>query len=77
LNEVGDQNVEVTRAIKVKDLNEKNADEISRILHDIWGIRQVEVNVDTREAVVSFNEKSASLVDFEQALKDSGYQLGQ
>lgn len=69
--------MEVTRAIKVKELNEKNADEVSRILHDIWGIRQVEVNVDTREAVVSFNEKSASLVDFEQALKDSGYQLGQ
>lgn len=69
--------MEVTRVIKVKELNERNADEISRILHDIWGIRQVEVNVDTREAVVSFNEKSASLVDFEQALKDSGYQLGQ
>lgn len=77
MNELGDQNVEVTRAIKVKELNERNADEISRILHDIWGIRQVEVNVDTREAVVSFNEKSASLVDFEQALKDRGYQLGQ
>jgi copper chaperone CopZ len=77
LNEVGDQNVEVTRAIKVKEINERNADEINRILHDIWGVRQVEVNVDTREAVVSFNEKSASLVDFEQALIDSGYQLGQ
>jgi copper chaperone CopZ len=69
--------VEVTKAIKVKELSETNADEVNRILHDIWGVRDVEVNVDTREAVVSFNEKSASLRDFEQALLDSGYQLEQ
>jgi copper chaperone CopZ len=69
--------MEVIKAIKVKELSETNADEINRILHDIWGVRDVEVNVDTREAVVSFNEKSASLRDFEQALLDSGYQLEQ
>jgi copper chaperone CopZ len=69
--------MEVTKAIKLKELNETNADEVNRILHDIWGVRDVEVNVDTREAVVSFNEKSASLRDFEQALVDSGYQLEQ
>jgi copper chaperone CopZ len=69
--------MEVIKAIKVKELSETNADEVNRILHDIWGVRDVEVNVDTREAVVSFNEKSASLRDFEQALLDSGYQLEQ
>lgn len=68
---------EVTRQIKIKDLKEEKAEEVNRILHDVWGVRDVEINIDTSEAVVSFNEKSASLHDFEQALKDSGYQLSQ
>ncbi|WEG12050.1 cation transporter [Pullulanibacillus sp. KACC 23026] len=67
--------MEVIRSIKVKDLQDEKADEVSRILYDVWGIRNVEVNVDTSEAVVSFNEDSASLEDFEQALMDSGYQI--
>ncbi len=67
--------MEVTKAIKLRSLDKEKADDVSRILHDVWGIRDVEVNVDTHEAIVSFNEDSASLHDFEQALLDSGYHL--
>ena len=67
--------MKITKSIKLRALEKEKAEDISRILYDVWGVRDVEVNVDTSEAVVSFNEASASLHDFQQALLDSGYEL--
>lgn len=68
--------MEVTKSIYLNSINNREeAGEISRILHDVWGIRQVEVNLDTKEAVVSYNEDAVALHDFEQALIDGGFQV--
>lgn len=68
--------MEITDSILIERIhNHEEADKISRILHDVWGVRKVEVNRETNEAVIVFNDASASLLDFEQALIDGGFQV--
>ncbi|MED1723934.1 molybdopterin-dependent oxidoreductase [Brevibacillus parabrevis] len=39
------------------------------------GIRQAEVSLAKGEALVSYDEKAASLIDFQQAIRDLGYEV--
>lgn len=55
--------------------SQEDADKILHALNEVWGVRSAEVNVNSKEAVVNFDEKAASLQDFEQAIIDSGYEL--
>jgi copper chaperone len=64
----------MTKTISLKKMNSADdAERISKILHDVWGIRKVEIQLDKREATISFDENAASIHDFEQAITDSGY----
>jgi copper chaperone len=66
--------VVTTKTISLKKLNtDEDAKRISQILHDVWGIRKVEVQLDKSEATISFDENAASIQDFQQAITDSGY----
>ncbi|MGG0718460.1 heavy-metal-associated domain-containing protein [Robertmurraya massiliosenegalensis] len=65
-----------TGKLKLQGLSsQEDADKILRALNEVWGVRNAEVNVNHKEAVVSYDEKAASLHDFEQAIIDTGYDL--
>lgn len=53
----------------------EDAKRVSEVLHDIWGIRKVEVQLDKGEATISFDENAASIQDFQQAVVDSGFEV--
>ncbi|GGE09104.1 hypothetical protein GCM10011571_08060 [Marinithermofilum abyssi] len=55
--------------------DQKDLDRVLASLRDVWGVRQVDINLSKGEAVVSFNKNAASLHDFEQAVIDSGFQV--
>jgi copper chaperone len=64
------------KSISIKKMdNEDAADRVSQVLHDVWGIRKVEVNRDKGEATISYDENAASFHDFEQALADVGFEI--
>jgi copper chaperone len=52
-----------------------DADKVLQALNEVWGVRNAEVHVSKSEAVFSFDEKAASYQDFEQAIKDSGFDV--
>lgn len=54
---------------------EDDKQKVDEVLHDVWGIRQVEVDMKSGEVLISYDEKSASLIDFEQAIADCGYEI--
>ncbi|MBU8908679.1 heavy-metal-associated domain-containing protein [Desertibacillus haloalkaliphilus] len=65
-----------TRKISIVNLaSQEDAEKVKQVLRDVWGIRGVDINVDKREAIVSFDAKAASFIDFQQAIADCGYQL--
>lgn len=53
----------------------EDAERVSKVLHDVWGIRKVEVQLDKGEATISYNEDAASFQDFQQAIVDSGFEV--
>jgi copper chaperone len=64
------------KTISLKKLDKEiDGKKISQALHDVWGVRQVEVQVDKGEATVSYDEKAASFIDFQQAIVDIGYEV--
>jgi copper chaperone len=62
------------KSISLKKLDtQEDAKRISEILKDVWGIRNVEIKLDKSEATITFDEKAASIQDFQQAITDSSY----
>ncbi|MCM3587578.1 heavy-metal-associated domain-containing protein [Mesobacillus maritimus] len=55
--------------------SQEDADKVLHALNEVWGVREAEVNVHSQEALFSFDEKAASLQDFEQAVRDCGYNV--
>jgi copper chaperone CopZ len=55
--------------------NQKDLDRVLASLRGVWGVRQVDINSSSGEAVVSYDENAASLHDFKQAVIDSGFQV--
>lgn len=53
-----------------------DVDKVLQALNSVWGVRKAEVNLNSGEMVVSFDEKAATHDDFAQAVIDSGYNLG-
>lgn len=51
----------------------QDADKVKNALEDVWGVRVVEVNENTGNAKISFDEYAASIHDFEQAITEAGY----
>jgi copper chaperone len=59
---------------KVEGMNgNKDADTVLAALNSVWGVRDAEVNLEKAEVSVTYNKNSASLHDFHQAVKDSGF----
>ncbi|WP_202077737.1 heavy-metal-associated domain-containing protein [Caldalkalibacillus salinus] len=64
------------KTLLLEDMNTpEDAELISGVLHDVWGIRKVEIHLDQKEATISYNENAASVQDFEQAIADCGFQI--
>ncbi|MED1203480.1 heavy-metal-associated domain-containing protein [Heyndrickxia acidicola] len=55
--------------------NEQDANKILHALKDVWGIREAEVSVVNQAATISYNERAASLTDFIQAVKNTGFDI--
>lgn len=65
-----------TKTIYLKKMNTKaDVEKVSKVLHDVWGIRNVEVNADNGRATFSYDEKAASIIDFQQAITDCGFEI--
>ena len=65
-----------TDKIPVQGMKDENdAEKVSGALHRVWGIQQAEVSLAKGEALVSYDEKAASLVDFQQVIRDLGYKV--
>jgi copper chaperone CopZ len=63
------------KKMKIPDMNtQKDVDKISEVLQDVWGIRQVEISLPTKEVVLTYDEKAASCIDFREALDQSGFE---
>lgn len=55
--------------------DESDAEKVNKTLHNVWGIQQAQVSLLKGEALISYDEKAASLIDFHQAIRDLGYEV--
>lgn len=65
----------ITRTVSIENMNQADEVKLSKALNDVWGVRKIKLNSMSGEAVISFNEDAASFMDFEQAIKDCGYNI--
>ncbi|MBN8201098.1 MULTISPECIES: heavy-metal-associated domain-containing protein [Bacillaceae] len=65
----------ITRTISIENMDQADEEKLSKALNDIWGVRKIKLNSMSGEAVISFDEDAASFMDFEQAIKDCGYNI--
>lgn len=62
------------KSIFINNMNtHEDADHVSKVLHDIWGIRQVEVQLDKKSAIITYDEKAATIQDFHQGIVENGF----
>jgi copper chaperone CopZ len=65
----------ITKTITIKRMNKKDEEIVNQALHDVWGVRNVKLNPETGDAVISYDEDAASFIDFRQAILDSGFEI--
>ncbi|CAM3750383.1 heavy metal-associated domain-containing protein [Cytobacillus oceanisediminis] len=65
----------ITRIISIENMDKGDEERLNQALNDVWGVRKVKLNPKNGEAVISFDEDAASFMDFEQAIKDCGYNI--
>ncbi|MBG9450980.1 hypothetical protein ABE67_17080 [Cytobacillus firmus] len=65
----------ITRTVSIENMNQTDEEKLSKALYDVWGVRKIKLNSMSGEAVISFDEDAASFMDFEQAIKDCGYNI--
>lgn len=56
-------------------MDQADEEKLSKALYDVWGVRKIKINSMSGEAVIAFDEDAASFKDFEQAIKDCGYNI--
>jgi copper chaperone CopZ len=56
-------------------MNQDDANKVLEAIERVWGLGQVEVNLSKKEAKFTYDERMASLQDFEQAIKDTGFEI--
>jgi copper chaperone len=67
-----------TITISIQGMQEPNDMQlVKEALYDVWGVDQVEISFQRAEARLSYDEKAASDIDFEQAIVDQGFQVGE
>ncbi|MCQ6277558.1 cation transporter [Bacillus sp. V3B] len=65
----------ITRTISIPKMSKADEEKMNHALHDVWGVRNIKLNPDKGEAVISYDEKAASFIDFEQAIIDCGFEI--
>lgn len=65
----------ITRTVSIENMDQADEEKLSKALNDVWGVRKIKLNSMNGEAVISFDEDAASFMDFEQAIKDCGYNI--
>ncbi|WP_368296693.1 heavy-metal-associated domain-containing protein [Cytobacillus firmus] len=65
----------ITRTVSIENMDQTDEEKLSKALYDVWGVRKIKLNSMSGEAVISFDEDAASFMDFEQAIKDGGYNI--
>ncbi|KAF0825190.1 heavy metal-associated domain-containing protein [Cytobacillus firmus] len=65
----------ITRTVSIENMDQADEEKLSKALNDVWGVRKIKINSMSGEAVISFDEDAASFMDFEQAIKDCGYNI--
>lgn len=66
-----------TRRIPVLGMTkQEDLRKISNAMHDVWGVRGVEVSLSRGEVLLDYDEKAASFEDFQQAIETIGYSVG-
>jgi hypothetical protein len=70
----GDDRVE-TKTIRVQGLqDDSTAEQVRHALNEVWGIRGIqEVSLARQEVTFEYDEQAASMLDFEQALRECGF----
>ncbi|MGG1290570.1 heavy-metal-associated domain-containing protein [Bacillus smithii] len=64
----------ITRMISIPNMTESDKDTVSRVLHDVWGVRNIQMNTEKKTVAISFDENAATLEDFRQAMIDNGFE---
>ncbi|MBE3568838.1 MAG: heavy-metal-associated domain-containing protein [Bacillales bacterium] len=64
----------ITRMVSIPNMTKLDEDAVSRVLHDVWGVRNIKINAEKKTATISFDENAATLEDFRQAMIDSGFE---
>ncbi|WP_240376698.1 heavy-metal-associated domain-containing protein [Bacillus piscicola] len=67
----------VTRTLSIVDMSAADEKRIHEALYDVWGVRNVTLHPEKGTAIISFNDKAASFTDFEQAVRDSGFEVAE
>ena len=65
----------ITHKLSIPGLKKEDEGKVGDALHDVWGVRNIKINTQTNEAIISYDEDAGSLMDFEQAVKDLGYEV--
>ncbi|MCM3708151.1 MULTISPECIES: heavy-metal-associated domain-containing protein [Cytobacillus] len=65
----------ITRTVSIENMDRTDEEKLNKALSDVWGVRKIKINSISGEAVISFDEDAASFMDFEQAIKDCGYNI--
>ncbi|MDP1442251.1 heavy-metal-associated domain-containing protein [Priestia megaterium] len=54
---------------------QQDKDNVTKALHNVWGVREVDVHLSNGEVAVSYDENATSPIDITQAILDAGYQV--
>ncbi|MCZ8514298.1 heavy-metal-associated domain-containing protein [Paenibacillus filicis] len=66
----------ITKMMIVQGLTrQSDADKVSHALREIWGVKEVEVNLNRKEVKFSYDESAASYKDCLEAVVESGYPI--
>jgi copper chaperone CopZ len=53
----------------------EDTDKITKAMLDVWGISQAEASAQHKTVSIKYDERMASSEDFEQAVKEAGFNL--
>jgi len=65
-----------TSIVTVQNMaNQQDADKVLQAIEEVWGVSKAEINLSKSQAVFTYDERMASQQDFEQAIKDLGFDI--
>ncbi|RID83434.1 copper chaperone [Peribacillus asahii] len=65
-----------TSIVTVQNMaNQQDADKVLQAIEEVWGVSKAEINLSKSQATFTYDERMASQQDFEQAIKDLGFDI--